>query len=471
MPSHSLFWGDGVFLRPQHFQQLEQRLQESLHIHSRWATPNDYGLHELSFDAESFANWRIVARKVHARLPDGTVLRFPEDCHLAAVAIPRHLFPNSEARVRVYVGVPESRKGVANTTEDPSMPVRFLQHQEEVEDENRAGNSQIVRFRKLNPCILIGEDAAKGFDAVPLFQLKVGATAEAPPQVDNDYIPPVLSQEAWEPLAAFFSTLVNRLGALSDQLARQMSDRGVSFESGHREDFERILNLHALNSALGGLTWIPSTRGLHPFVLYTELCRAVGHVAIFRKERKLLEVPAYDHDNLCPMFEELKRLLDGKPPETPYQRIPFAVQGLQMAVRLNSEWLAANWSFYIGVESTLRTGRVTELLTNARLMDMKAGSSEEVDSIYRFARRGVRFVPVGEAPRSFPRQNWHFFRVDRDDAWTSVERSLNFGIRFNERMVVQQVSGENKIDINDTETNGLATLAFSLFVIRNSEGS
>ena len=470
MPSHSLFWGDGVFLRPQHFQQLEQKLHQSLHLHSRWTTPSDYGLHEFSFDPESFSNWRIVVRKVHARLLDGTQLRFPEDCHLAPVSIPRNMFPNSEARVRVYVGVPESRNGVANTTEDPSLPVRFLQHQEEVEDENRAGNSQIVRYRKLNPRILVGDDAARGYDAVPLFQLKVGATAEAPPEVDTDYIPPVLAQEAWEPLSAFFSTIVNRLGALSDQLARQMSDRGVSFETGHREDFERILNLHALNCALSGLTWIPSTRGLHPFVLYTELCRAVGQVAIFRKDRKLLEVPAYDHDNLCPMFRRLARLLDAESVEVPYQRIPFAAQGLQMAVRLNSDWLAPSWSFYIGVESTLRTARVNDLLTSSSLMDMKAGSSEEVDSIYRFARRGVRFVPVGEAPRSFPRQNWHFFRVDRDEAWTAVERSLNFGIRFNERMVIRQVNGENKIDINDRETNSPATLAFSLFVIRSSEG-
>ncbi len=124
----------------------------------------------------------------------------------------------------------------------------------------------------------------------------------------------------------------------------------------------------------GGLTWIPSTRGLHPFILYTELCRAVGQVAIFRKERKLLEVPAYDHDNLCPMFRRLARLLDAESVPVPYQRIPFAAQGLQMAVRLNSDWLAPSWSFYIGVESTLRTGRVNDLLTSSREGEIEAAA-------------------------------------------------------------------------------------------------
>ena len=77
-------------------------------------------------------------------------------------------------------------------------------------------------------------------------------------------------------------------------------------------------------------------------------------------------------------------------------------------------------------------------------------------------------MPVGDAPRAFPRANWHYFRVDRDEAWAVVERSLNLGIRFNERMVVKQVNGENKIDVSDRETGGLASLAFSLFAIRAS---
>lgn len=78
-------------------------------------------------------------------------------------------------------------------------------------------------------------------------------------------------------------------------------------------------------------------------------------------------------------------------------------------------------------------------------------------------------MPVGDPPRAFPRANWHYFRVDRDEAWTSVEKSLNLGIRFNERMVQKQVNGENRIDVMDRESGNLATLSFSLFAIRSSE--
>lgn len=471
MGSHSTLWGEGLFLRPHHFQRMEAQVHESLRLTELLATPNSYGIYRMHIEPESLANWRVSLSFCHVRLMEGTQLRFPEDCHLSAVSIPRTAFRNSESRVKVFIGVSELRRGVNNCSQPaPGLPPsRFVDHEEEVEDENLAGNPQLLKLRKLNPQLLIGDDAVRGFDAVPIFQLRLGSSAEAPPQIDQDYIPPIITQEAWSPLAAWIRSIADRLGATADQLSRQMIDRGVAFASGHKEDLERILHLHAVNTALGGVAWLPSSRGIHPFVLYAELSRAIGHLAIFRQARKMPELPAYDHDNLALCFSSLRRLLlEEAAPEEPYVRIPFSAQGLQMSVRLLPEWLAPTWSFYIGVEASLKSSRVTELLSEKEL-GMKAGSTEEVDNIYRFGRRGVRFMPVGDAPRAFPRANWHYFRVDRDDAWGSVERSLNLGIRFNERMVVKQVNGENRIDITDRETSGLASLAFSLFAIRSAD--
>ena len=470
MTSNSVYWGEGLFLRPHHFQRVESQTHESLRISEYWTTPNHYGVHGMQVEHEALANWRISLSACHLRLPDGTQLRFPEDCHISAVNISRTAFENSESRVKVYVGVSELRRGSTNTsTVNTSIPTRYLLHDEEVEDENRAGDLQHIQFRKLNPQILVGDLSVRGFDAVPIFQLRLGSTAEAPPEIDLDYIPPLLTQEGWPPLASLIRSIADRLGATSDQLARQMIDRGVAFASGHKEDLERIMQLNADNMALGGISWLPTSRGLHPFILFTELSRAVGHMAIFRRERKMPGLPAYNHDNLALCFGVLRKLLEIETGgEEPYVRVPFSAQGLQMSVRLQSDWLAPAWTFYIGVEASLKSGQVTELLSEKQL-GMKAGSTEEVDNIYRFGRRGVRFMPVGDAPRALPRSNWHYFRVDRDEAWGSVERSLNLGIRFNERMVVKQVNGENRVDVTDRETNGLATLAFSLFVIRSSE--
>ena len=433
-----------------------------------WATPFFYGLYSLQIDDAALSNWRISLSGLHARLKDGTQLRFPQDAHISPVDIPRNSFKTASSRLRIYVGVSELRQGVANVGDNGGAESRYLHHREEVQDENVAGNAQELDFRKLNPRILIGEDAARGFDAIPIMQLKLGSTAEAPPQLDPDYIPPLLAKEVWPGLDGFVRSVYDRLSATAEQHSRQMIDRGVAFASGHKEDLERILQLHAVNTALGGIAHFPFTPGIHPFVVYTELCRVVGSLAIFRKSRRLADLPQYEHDNLAVCFNKLRKMLEIEPEqETAYERIPFASEGFRMTVRLNPEWLEPKWAFYIGVESSAASSRVIELLSE-RELGMKVGSSEEVDSIYSRGRRGVRIMPVGDAPRAFPRADWHYFRVDREGAWESVERSLNLGMRFNERRVEQQVNGENKVDVTDRETGNLVSLSFSLFAMRNS---
>ncbi|MCA9047208.1 MAG: type VI secretion system baseplate subunit TssK [Planctomycetaceae bacterium] len=469
MGSDSLLWRDGLFLRPHHFQSIQRQSQEQLRLAETWSTPYFYGLHRLSIDQDALANWRVSLSECHVRLRDGTQFRFPQDAHLSPVDIPRSLFRTAETRVRVYVGVAELRRGVSNVSGKVGEATRYVSHIEEMEDENVAGNQQEIEVRKVNPQILIGDEAARGYDAVPIMQLQLGATAEAPPRIDDDYIPPVLTKDAWTGLEVFVRSVYDHLGATAEKFSRQMIDRGVAFESGHREDLERILHLHAMNTALGGLAWIPFAPGIHPFYIYRELCRAVGALAIFRKTRRIPELPLYDHDNIAPCFARLKQLLSVETEQpADYVKVPFASEGYQMTVRLRPDWLGSTWAFYIGVESTLNPARMTEMLTNERDLGVKAGSAEAVDRIYTRGQRGVRIMPVGDPPRAFPRKDWHYFRVDREGAWESVESSLNFGIRFNDRRIEQQVAGENKVDVVDRESGNLVTLAFSLFAINST---
>ena len=471
MGSDSLLWGEGLFLRPQHFQLIERQFHDKLSRSEHWATPHSYGLHKIVIDHEALANWRISLSECHLRLKDGTQLRFPQDAHLSPVDIPQDAFETADTKVRVYVGVAELRQGFPNTSPEAAAETRYVSCSEPVEDENATGNQQEVEFRKLNPQILIGDEAARGFDAVPVMQLRLGRTAEAPPGIDASYIPPVLATEAWQRLERFVRMIYDRLSAVAERLARQMIDRGIAFASGNRDDFEHILKLNAVNTALGGLAYPPFTPGMHPFAVYVELCKAAGSLAVFRKERRLGELPVYDHDNIAPCFAQLGRLLELEEDGPDYERIAFASQGYQMTVRLKPEWLAPDWAFYIGVQAEIKTRRVTELLSQSQ-MGMKVGSREEVDSIFVAGEAGVRIAPIGDPPRAFPRNDWHYFRVSREGMhWDDIEQSLNLGIRFTSESVVRQIDGEDRIDVKDPESGDLVTMAFSLFAKRQSTES
>lgn len=470
MSSHSIYWGEGVFLRPQHFQYSDRAHHAQAALSNRWENPHDYGLHQFELDRDSLANWRVSVAACQLRLPDGTALRVPEDAHLAAVPIPRELFPSASARVKVYLGIAELKNG-ANNSEDESADAstRYMTREVSIADENAAESSEPIQTRVLNPKILIGDDAARGYDCVPVMQLRLGATAEAPPEIDPEYIPPVISIDASPQLTSWLRSICDQFGAESQRLSQQIKDRGVAFSSGHREDLEMISRLQAVNASLGGLSHLPTVRGLHPFPIYNEFCRAVGQTAIFKGSRAFPQIPPYDHDNLFTCFKRVYDLLTiGEEKKADYVRQPFSADGLLMTVRLQQEWLQPDWAFYIGVECELASEDVRQLLSEAAL-GMKVGSAEEVDAIFRRGLLGIQILPVSDPPRVFPRKNWHYYRVNRDLAWGRVESSLNLGIRFNERDVEQQIQGENRIDVRNRISNSTNSMAFSLFAIKMNE--
>lgn len=467
MNDHSVHWSEGLFISPHHFQLAERRLREEMGLAQQWHVGYAYGLRSIDIDREAISNWRVSIRSIHARLRDGTVVRFPEDSILPPLDIPKSALRSSQERVLVYLAVPRLQLGRKNSDIPRSDSVcRYSIDHQELEDENQAGNPIVVDVRWLNARLLLGENELAGYEALPIMRLRLGAVAEAPPEIDPEYIPPILGCDAWPHLQdRILGNITDQLGSVADQLARNMLDRGVAFESGHREDLERIFKLHALNTALGYLVNLPLVRGVHPLTAYMELCRIVGMVSILLPERRMPKVPMYDHDDLGTCFYAVRRLLDVDPErqKRSYVKRPFVGAGLQLQVRLDREWLSPDWTFYMGVESKLSFNDIDRLL-NDRL-DLKVGSSDVVENIYRGGKGGVKLRPEAQPPRDFPGAGWTYWKMDRgSEAWQAVEKTLSIGIRFNEKQVVGGIDGEQTIQIRN-EQNQLVALSFALYAL------
>ena len=68
MGSNSLLWGEGLFLRPHHFQRMESQFHESLKLAESWATPNCYGIHRIQIEPDALENkFYAPGRGVRAR--------------------------------------------------------------------------------------------------------------------------------------------------------------------------------------------------------------------------------------------------------------------------------------------------------------------------------------------------------------------------------------------------------------------
>jgi len=141
----------------------------------------------------------------------------------------------------------------------------------------------------------------------------------------------------------------------------------------------------------------------------------------------------------------------------------FVGAGVQMRVKLEREWLEPAWSFYIGVESNLSYLEVVRLMTGD--LNMKVGSSREVDLIFARAKAGVKPDPDPTAPRCLPGRNWTYFKVDRRaSAWKDVEDTLSIGVRIRDDDIDRIKDGEHEINLR-LKDGRVIRFVFALFAL------
>jgi type VI secretion system protein ImpJ len=457
-----------MFLRPQHFQAAQRAWYDLTERHEKWDLHYNWGLHALDLDLDALTNYRCVVRSAEARLRDGTLIAVAADSPLPACDL-RGAFATTSA-VTVYLGVPVLQLGRANVAAAHGERGRYLVETRELEDENTGVNPQPVPVRQLNVQVLLSTQDHAGFEVVPIARLERSARAEAVPQLDPKYIPPVLACDAWPGLTvAVLAAVHERLGKKIELLATQIVSRGITLDSHAQGDPLIFAQLRELNEAYAVLGVLAFAQGIHPLQAYFELCRLVGQLAVFGATRRPPELARYDHDNLAGCFFRVKQQLDTLLDifvEPEYKERAFLGAGLRMQVTLEPAWLESAWQLFIGVQSSLEPGECVRLLTKTGQLDMKIGSSDRVDTIFRAGEQGLRFAHSPRPPSNLPAPpGMVYFQLNRDTSaeWQHVQKSLNLALRLNENLIVGNIQGQRMLTIKTAgQTN---SLQFTLYVV------
>jgi type VI secretion system protein ImpJ len=471
MTTRAVHWHEGMFIRPQHFQAAQRHWAHLVDRGSRFDVHYNWGLRALDLDLDALANSGAVVRSLRARLRDGTLVSVPEDGLLPTLDLKPAL--ERDNTVTLYLGVPVLHLGRANVGSNGGADgARYAVDTQELEDENTGINPQPVQVRLLNVRLLTSIQDHTGYEVLPIARVRKSARAEATPELDTTYIPPVLACEAWKPLeAGIVQAVYHRIGQKIETLAGQIVGRGVTFDSHTQGDPLLLAQLRELNEAYALLGILAFAQGVHPLTVYLELCRLVGQMAIFGATRRPPDLPRYDHDDLGGCFFRVKQYLDALLDifvEPEYKERPFIGAGLRMQVALEPSWLESAWQLYVGVQSPLEAEECIRLLTKPGQLDMKIGSSDRVDTIFRMGQAGLRVVHTPRPPRALPALPGQiYFQIQREAAggeWPHVQRSLTLAIRLNETLVAGNIQGQRVLTIR-TAGGQSATLQFTLYVV------
>src|SRR5262249_32196412 len=173
-------------------------------------------------------------------------------------------------------------------------------------------------------------------------------------------------------------------------------------------------------------------------------------------------------------FYRVKKYIDallGAVEEPGYEERPFIGAGLRMQVAMEPRWLEQAYQMFVGVQSNLPPGDCVKLLMTGGL-DMKIGSSERVDEIFRRGLAGLRFQHTPNPPRALPSlQGLVYFQVTRTselEEWQNVQSTLSLAIRLNERLIAGNIEGQRVLTVKTTGP-GATKMQFTLYVTRQEK--
>ena len=105
MTRKRVIWYEGLFLRPQHFQQLERSIEMLVDARVEGAMAYAWGFSSLQIDQEALKMGRISVKSARGVLPDGTPFSIPDEY---AAPPPLELPANARDAI-IYLALPAQR--------------------------------------------------------------------------------------------------------------------------------------------------------------------------------------------------------------------------------------------------------------------------------------------------------------------------------------------------------------------------
>ncbi len=474
MRTQQIRWYEGMLVLPHHFQAAEDNYMDSMSTADAWLTPFNHGLRSIEVNREALANYEVRITRLEARLRDGTIISVPGNSRLRSINV-QAAFETHDL-VYVHLLLPHLVPGRSNSANRPGEDAeeyRYVVESTDHEDINEGSNSREVVTHAFNLSLRATTDTIPpaGFESIPLFRLRRSRQPGAVPELDPDYIPPLLCIDAWPALRdTVLLSISSQIGSFIRAQADALNTQGGWSEAHLPQVHAALMRMAGANASYPVLLQLFQSPGIHPFAAYTELCRLVGQLSIVRPDWQPPQLPLYDHDNLAEVFSKVRVEIETIVRQADIAevlRYPFQDVGDWMEIRISPDWFQEGCHFFIGIRSDLEPPEVERLFERSHL-DWKLGSSKTVTQIYQNAESGLAVERVTAEDSTLPQlKNMTYFRIEGSGPyWHQLVESPTLAIKVNDRYLEHIESQSNRVIVHD-EKGDRNEVSFDLFVVKN----
>ncbi len=432
--NNQVIWSEGLFLRPQHFQQQDRFHQHELRKRFGLRDAYLYGMASFQIDAELLKFGKLGLATARGVFEDGTIFDMPVDAPLpAAIDI-----PDGYKDSLVCLVLPVTRPGMPEVSVNDSIDgtqssmVRFRAADQEVADNiMERDDTTPMKVAQLNVVLELQSRVSAAMVALPVARV-IEKRADGQVVLDENFIPVCIdvraSRKLLDIVREIHGLLCHRAIVLAQRVA-QPGSKGVA-------EFADFLLLQVCNRSAPLFFHFTERSPLHPESLYAEMLMLAGEMTTFgRSDRRCPEFPPYRHsspaESFAPIVEEIRRTLTAVVEQTAVA-IPLTNKGRGVHLgEINDVSLLRSATFVLAVYADV----TTEQIRGGLPPQLKIGPVDKVRDLVMAHLPGIAIRPLPVAPRQIPfHAGYTYFELDRSsELWKGIEIS---------RVVAMHVAGE-----------------------------
>jgi type VI secretion system protein ImpJ len=418
--NNRIVWSEGLFLRPQHFQQQERFLESYIEARAAPLRTYPWGFRELEIERDLLAVGKLAVRRASGIFPDGTPFSIPDN---DPPPPPLALGPGVRDKV-ILLALPlrKSAAMLSGAQDGETALARYRAREYEARDVlSSSTESADLQVAALNTRFLPQSDPTADFACLPLAHV-LECRADGNVDLDDAFIPTVLESGVAPRLTTFLAELQGMLHQKGEALAA----RAVASGRGGAAEIADFLLLQAVNRYEPVITHLALQPRLHPEELYKLLLEIAGDLSTLTSPtRRPARFTGYRHDALRPSFEPVivaLRTALSVVLESNAISIPITQKKYGVSVALVADLALFDNAMFV---LAARADVAAEDLRTRLLVQLKIGSPDKIRDLVNLQLPGVALRAMAVAPRQIP---YHagsaYFELDRaSDLWRGMQSS------------------------------------------------
>ncbi|MCG2577531.1 type VI secretion system baseplate subunit TssK [Dechloromonas sp. XY25] len=412
MNNAKILWGEGLFLRPQHFQHQDSHTENQIKRALLTANPYAWGVRDIDLDIDSLKNGILRFNRISAVFPNGDFFIAPDIDQLPApLALGSAVSDDGTTDFYLALNYINAHGGNCANTQSESGQARYLVVPRDTTDlYTDAAEADIATLSQIS-YLKSENDNRDQFLTMPIVRIR--RTSSNSFEADPAFMPPSLSLRSAPNVFMMLRRQIDALLAKVEALYgfhREPNKNVIEFRSG---DIASFWLLHTASSACATLTHLFRNPDTSPERLFQELLRLAGGLMTFSKGYTLNDLPGYDHLQPGPGFWRLDQILRDLL-DTVISTRYFAISLSQpkpsfYAGHLDSDKIDSETAFYLSVTAAHPQSEIIESIP----LRIKLGAPDDVEKLVLSAMSGVRLTHASQVPGAIPvRPGACYFALD-----------------------------------------------------------